>query len=131
MGKGGVELNFDYFCSRRGIACSLVTLFSAMLFILLHITSNTSGVYMWLGYVSFTYSLVGIYLAVHSLISSIDSTTTVFSVLYYGSGSIFFLAGGVGVLSKGYDGFLSLLIGSFSLVLGTLMSAFTLCGSKM
>ncbi|XP_075550203.1 uncharacterized protein LOC142583599 [Dermacentor variabilis] len=82
-----------------------------MLFILLHITSNTSGAYMWLCYLSFTYSLVGVYLAVHSLFSSLDSTTTVFSVLYYGSGSFFFLAGGVGVLSKGYDGFLNLLIG--------------------
>ncbi|KAH6930276.1 hypothetical protein HPB50_012288 [Hyalomma asiaticum] len=78
MGKGGLELNLDYFCSRRGIASTVVTLFSAMLFILLKASGNSTGVYMWLSHLSFTYSLVGAYLAVHSLFSSIDSTTTVF-----------------------------------------------------
>nr|XP_037279815.1 uncharacterized protein LOC119172773 [Rhipicephalus microplus] len=131
MGKGGLELNLDYFCSRRGIASTVVTCFSATLFVMVLASANHDGIYMWLGHLSFTYSLVGLYLAVHSLFSSLDSTTTVFSVLYYGVGAFLFLASGVGVFSKGYDGIMSIAIGSFCVVLGAVMTVFTVCGSKM
>ncbi|KAL1441247.1 hypothetical protein MTO96_008669 [Rhipicephalus appendiculatus] len=130
MGKGGLELNLDYFCSRRGIASSLVTGFSVTVFIMLVASSRHDGVYMWLGHLSFTYTLVGLYLAAHSLMSSLDSTTNVFSVLYYGTGAFMFVLMGIGVFTKG-DGVMGVFIGSFCVILGAIMTGFTLCGSKM
>ncbi|XP_049271901.1 uncharacterized protein LOC125758598 [Rhipicephalus sanguineus] len=105
--------------------------FAGTLFIMLMASANHDGIYMWLGHLSFTYTLVGIYLAVHSLFSSLDSTTTVFSVLYYGMGAFLFLAAGIGVFSKGYDGMMGIVIGSFSVALGGIMTVFAVCGSKM
>ncbi|XP_077485169.1 uncharacterized protein LOC144095264 [Amblyomma americanum] len=129
--KGGLEINFEYFCTRRGIASTVVTVLSITLFLVLNIASDVTGVYLWLRYLSFTYSLMGVFQSAHSFLSSVDSSTTVFSVLYYGVGSVFFLAGGIGVLTKGYAGVASLVIGSFAVVLGVIMCIFTICGSKM
>ncbi|XP_077548755.1 uncharacterized protein LOC144162141 [Haemaphysalis longicornis] len=93
--------------------------------------NNFSGVYMWLQYMSFTYSLMGFFLAIHSVFSSNDSSTTVFSTLYYGVGAISFLAGGFTAISKGSEGFLGTVVGTISVGLGAFMIIFTVWGSQI
>ncbi|EEC07375.1 hypothetical protein IscW_ISCW018742 [Ixodes scapularis] len=48
------------------------------LFLMVNLTKNHSDVFMYVRYISFTYSLMGVYLACQGLFSSLDSSITVF-----------------------------------------------------
>ncbi|KAG0420615.1 hypothetical protein HPB47_003395 [Ixodes persulcatus] len=75
---------------------------SMALFLMVNLTNNHSDVFIYVRYISFTYSLMGVYLACQGLFSSLDSSITVFSVVYYGCGCFLFLSAGFLIFSHGY-----------------------------
>ncbi|XP_042150359.1 uncharacterized protein LOC8050867 isoform X2 [Ixodes scapularis] len=113
------------------MSATAIMALSMALFLMVNLTKNHSDVFMYVRYISFTYSLMGVYLACQGLFSSLDSSITVFSVTYYGCGCFLFLSAGFLIFSHGHTEALGIISALFSIVLGLLMAIYMMFGSKM
>ncbi|KAG0412819.1 hypothetical protein HPB47_010053, partial [Ixodes persulcatus] len=82
---------------------------SMLLFVMLNFLGNFSWVFMYMRYISFAYALTGSYICVNGFLTSLDSTTSVFSMAYYGGGCFLFFVSGLLAFSYGYTAVLEII----------------------
>ncbi|XP_064487664.1 uncharacterized protein LOC135399856 [Ornithodoros turicata] len=121
------------FClTRRGQMTIFLTASSIVTFLLLSLLGYHFGVFQFLLYVSFCYSLTGLYLFVEGVFGGLGSgTASIFFGCYYIVGAILYLIGGFLLFSKGYSETMAIVAGVFAIITGAALVIFAIFGSRL